>query len=94
MEKFKPSENRLKTEKFKSEIKFNPVEKIFLGVTAELPDNYNNLDYHERRKANDIAYDNAICKHLTGEILNDHEEWRERQMNEAVIGSVNTLPNK
>jgi len=95
MEKFKPSGNRIKTEAYKSGLlTCNPAKKLILGAEAHLPGNFNELDYWSKQRAQDKALDDAICKHLTGEVLTDHEKWHEYQESNINTDFINSLPNK
>lgn len=85
------NEARQKVEAFKKNASQRQIQAIRL--TIKYPERWANMSYHDRIKAENIAYDNAIATGL-GVTLNDHNEWPDEQGKQLAKDWASKLPDQ
>lgn len=68
------NDSRRKVEEFKRSANSNDMAKVRFSM--KLPENYQNLDYHAKNRADSQALDFAIAQHL-GVAITDRDSWPE-----------------
>lgn len=67
---------RKKIEEFKKSADSNEMAKVSFNIKT--PENYQNLDYHAKNRADSQALDDAVAAHL-GVTITDSDTWPDEQ---------------
>ena len=84
------NDSRKKVEEFKKSANSEEIGKARFNM--KLPENIQNLDYHARNKAYDLALDEAIAQHL-GVTITDRETWPDERGQILAIEWATGLPD-
>ena len=84
------NDSRNKIEEFKRTASSNEMAKVRLSI--KVPENFQNLDYHAKNRADSQAFDDAIAAHL-GVTITDELTWPDEFAQNLAQSWAESLPD-